>query len=188
MGIADQKPLNMTSRGICNESYWQTINVVDTCRKRATKPAAKVIAKARHAWNGDGEEGTTVKTFHSISSPEDSSTQFKVFVQKQAWNKTSCNAQDQEAMNQILPHGPSPLDEPANPDISKSCRSSLATCVVHPCINVQNSGGQTCSMYEPHIVKPTLQRTATLKLKTTNIFICNLLLCHRNSFWNDLQK
>jgi len=43
-----------------------------------------VIAKARHAWNGDGEEGTTVKTFHSISSPEESSTQFKVFVQKQA--------------------------------------------------------------------------------------------------------
>jgi len=105
MGIADQKPLNMTSRGICNESYWQTINVVDTCRKRATKPAAKVIAKARHAWNGDGEEGTTVKTFHSISSPEESSTQFKVFVQKQAWNKTCCNAQDQQTMIHYLPPG-----------------------------------------------------------------------------------
>jgi len=24
-----------------------------------------------------------------------------------------------------------------------------------------NRGGQTCSMYEPHIVKPKLQRTAT---------------------------
>ena len=65
---------------------------------------------------------------------------------------------------------PMALDEPANPDISKSCRSSLVTCVVHPCINVQNSGGQTCSMYEPHIVKPTLQKAATLKFKTTNLF------------------
>jgi len=27
--------------------------------------------------------------------------------------------------------------------------------------HVQHSGGQTCSTYEPHIVKPMLQRAAT---------------------------
>jgi len=31
-------------------------------------------------------------------------------------------------------------------------------------------GGQTCSMYEPHMVKPKLQRAATLKSKNTNLF------------------
>jgi len=46
-----------------------------------------VIAKARHAWNGDGEEGTTVETFHSISSPEESSTQFRVFVKNKSETK-----------------------------------------------------------------------------------------------------
>jgi len=30
-------------------------------------------------------------------------------------------------------------------------------------------GGQTCSMYEPHMVKPKL-RAATLKSKSTNLF------------------
>jgi len=30
--------------------------------------------------------------------------------------------------------------------------------------------GQTCSMYEPHIVKPKLQRAAIRKSKNTNLF------------------
>jgi len=34
---------------------------------------AETIMKARHTWNGDGQEKTTVKMFHTISSPEESS-------------------------------------------------------------------------------------------------------------------
>ena len=34
-------------------------------------------------------------------------------------------------------------------------------------------GGQTCSMYELHIVKPKLQRATTWKSKNTNIFATN---------------
>jgi len=30
--------------------------------------------------------------------------------------------------------------------------------------------GQTCSMHEPHIVKPKLQRAATYKFNNTNLF------------------
>jgi len=37
-------------------------------------------------------------------------------------------------------------------------------------ITIYTRGGQTCSMYEPHIVNPKLQRTATLKSKNTYLF------------------
>jgi len=36
-------------------------------------------------------------------------------------------------------------------------------------LDVYSSGGQTCSKYEPHIVKPKLQRDATQKPKNTNL-------------------
>jgi len=34
-------------------------------------------------------------------------------------------------------------------------------CMVGEVLKVYSSGGHTCSMYEPHIVKPKLQRATT---------------------------
>ena len=53
---------------------------------------------------------------------------------------------------------------------------SVITSPEHACASglmLGASGGQTCSMYEPHIVKPKLQRAATQKSGNTNLYaIC----------------
>ena len=136
--IVASKSFDMTSRGICNEIYWQTINVVDTCRKRATKPAAQVIAKARRACGmATGRRERQSKRFTRYLLPK-SHQHNSVFVQKQGRYESSCNAQDQQATIQYLPPGFSTLefDEPASADINDSCRSAPVKCVMHSCINV----------------------------------------------------
>jgi len=53
---------------------------------------------------------------------------------------------------------------------------SVITSPEHACASglmLGASGGQACSMYEPHIVKPKLQRAATQKSGNTNLYaIC----------------
>jgi len=45
-------------------------------------------------------------------------------------------------------------------------------------VSVYSRGGQTCSMYDPHIVKFKLQRAAIKKLKTL-IYLLSTLLWHQ---------
>jgi len=45
-----------------------------------------------------------------------------------------------------------------------------------PSIYIYKGGGQTCSIYEPHIVKPKLQRAANIKI-LKHEFICDLRFC-----------
>jgi len=46
-------------------------------------------------------------------------------------------------------------------------------------------GGKTCSMYEPHIVKPS-HKQPQHKNRNTGIYLQSTLLWH-NPVWNDLQ-
>ena len=54
-------------------------------------------------------------------------------------------------------------------------------------VSLYARGGQTCSMYEPHVVKAKLQRAQHKNLKTL-IHLQSTLLWNHNTFWNSLQK